>query len=160
MQPFIHLPIIKFPNKTNIPNSSILRPLPWQRSFYRGLLVNRNTIQPRESHLEKLIPIPPILPKSHSIPQPNNKLRIFAKILLAHSSPNFEATTLLHSRFSSFTNRYNHFPNNALLKVVSFLIPKPPLAMMGAQTLSHPTKWVLLSLHRKALCNFSILWAT
>ena len=44
----------------------------------------------------------------------------------SHSSPNFEATTLLHNRFSSFPNRHSHFPNKALLKVVSFLIPKPP----------------------------------
>ena len=76
-----------------------------------------------------------------------------------HSSPNFEATTLLHSWFSSFPNCHNHFLNNALLNVVSFLIPKPPLAM-GAQTLSHPTRWVLLSLHRKSLCSFSIILAT
>ena len=40
MQPFIHLSIIKFSNKTNIPNSSILHPLPWQRSFYGYLLIN------------------------------------------------------------------------------------------------------------------------
>ena len=76
-----------------------------------------------------------------------------------HSSPNFEAIAFLHSRFSYFPNCHNYFPNNALLKVVSFLLPKPPLAM-GAQTLSHPTKCVLLSLHRKSLCNFSILLAT
>ena len=56
-----------------------------------------------------------------------------------HSTPYFEATTLLHNQSSSFPNRHNHFPNKALLKVVSFLIPKPPLAI-GAQTLSHPTK--------------------
>ena len=74
------------------------------------------------------------------------------------SSQYFEATTLLHNRSSSFPNRHNHFPNKALLKVVSFHIPKPPLAI-GAQTLSHPTKWIFLSPHRKSLCNFSILLA-
>ena len=76
-----------------------------------------------------------------------------------HFSPYFEATTLLHNRSSSFSNRHNHFPNKTLLKVVSFLIPKPPLAI-DAQTLSHPTRWILLSPYRKSLCNFSILLAT
>ena len=76
-----------------------------------------------------------------------------------HSSPYFDATTLLHNRYSSFPNRHNHFPSKALLKVVSFLISKPLLAI-SAQALSHPTRWILLSPHRKSLCNFSILLAT
>ena len=76
-----------------------------------------------------------------------------------HSSPNFEATALLHSRVSLFPNHQSYFPSKALLKVVSFLIPKPLLAI-GPNTLSHLTKWVLLSPYKKSLCNFSILLAT
>ena len=68
----------------------------------------------------------------------------------SQSSLYFETTTLLHNRSSSFPNCHSHFPNKALLKVVIFLIPKPPLAI-GAQTLSHPTRWNLLSPHRKSL---------
>ena len=49
-----------------------------------------------------------------------------------HSSPNFKAATLLQRRVFSTPNRHNHFPSKALLKVVNFLIPKPPLAL-GAQ---------------------------
>ena len=77
---------IKISNKMNIPNSPILRPLPRQRSFYRCLLIKGNTIQPWKSQLERLIPILPILPKSHSIPQSDNKLTIFAKILPTHTN--------------------------------------------------------------------------
>ena len=77
----------------------------------------------------------------------------------AHSSPNFKATTLLQSLFSSIRKRQSHFPSKALLKVVSFLIPKPPLAI-GKHTLSQLNKCVLESPHRKSLCSFSILLAT
>ena len=80
-------------------------------------------------------------------PHPWTALPSF-KVQPPHSSSYFETTTLLPNQSSSFPNRYNHFPNKALLKVVSFLIPKPPLAI-GAQILSHPTRWVLLSPHRK-----------
>ena len=69
------------------------------------------------------------------------------------SSPYFEATTVLHNRSSSFPNHHNHFPNKALLKVVSFLIPKPQLAI-GAQTLSHPTKTSLYSPTQQQTDNF------
>ena len=60
-----------------------------------------------------------------------------------HSSPNFKVTTLPQSLFSSILKRQNHFPRKALLKVISFLIPKPPLAI-GKHTLSQLNKWVRL----------------
>ena len=77
----------------------------------------------------------------------------------AHSSPNFKATTLLQSLFSLIPKRQSHFPSKALLKVVNFLIPKPPLAI-GIHTLSQPNKCVLESPHRKSLCSFSAFLAT
>ena len=76
-----------------------------------------------------------------------------------HSSPSFKVITLLQSRVSSTPKRHSHFPSKALLKVVSFLIPIPPLAI-GAHTLSYPTIYVLESPHKKSLWNFSILLAT
>ena len=129
------------------------------------------------------IPTPPICLIFHSIPHLNLKLDVFAKSIpprpdtspqithmntpsqlgspppAPHSSPNLEATTLLQSQVSSIPKCQSHFPNNALLKVVNFLIPKPPLAI-GIHTLSHPNKRVLESPHKKSLCNFSILLAT
>ena len=74
-----------------------------------------------------------------------------------HSSPNLRATTLLQNLVSSIPNCHNHFPSKALLKVVNFLTPNPPF-FKGAHTLSHPTKWVLESSHKKSLCNLSIYW--
>ena len=76
-----------------------------------------------------------------------------------NSSPNFKATTLLQSLLSSIPKRQSYFPNKALLKVVKFLIPKPPLAI-GKHTLSQPNKCILESPHKKSLCSFSILFAT
>ena len=105
------------------------------------------------------------MPESHSISQPNLKLSKLTEILPTHtntspqtttmntlsqlrgpfpqphppnSSPNFIDTTLLQIRVSSTPKRHSHLPNRALLKVGSFLIPKPPLAIR-AHTLSHPT---------------------
>ena len=97
------------------------------------------------------IPTPTIMLESHSIPHLNLKASILIKILPTHtnaspqttsrntlaqltspsphSSPKFIATTLLQSRFSSTPKRCSHFPNRVLLKVVSFLIPKPLLAI-------------------------------
>ncbi|KAL4643250.1 hypothetical protein ACB092_02G080200 [Castanea dentata] len=76
-----------------------------------------------------------------------------------HSSPNFKATTLLQNLFSSIPKRQSHLPSKALLKVVTFLIPKPPLSI-GIHTLSQPNKCVLESPYKKSLCSFTILFAT
>ena len=76
-----------------------------------------------------------------------------------NSSPNLRATTFLQSLVSSTPNRHNHFPSKSLLKMVNFLTPNPPFSR-GAHTLSHPTRCVLESPHRKSLCNLSILLAT
>ena len=53
-------------------------------------------IQPWESQLKRLILIPSILLKPHSIPQPNNKLTIFAKILPSNTNT-FPQTTPMNS---------------------------------------------------------------
>ena len=60
---------------------------------------------------------------------------------------------------SSTPKCLNHFSSKVLLKVVSFLIPKPPLPI-GIHTLSHPNKCVLEALHKKSFCIFSVLLAT
>ena len=58
---------------------------------------------------------------------------------IPQSSPNFIATTLLQSCVSSTPKHHSHFPKRALLELVSFLVPKPWLAI-GAHTWSHLTK--------------------
>ena len=131
--------------------------------------------------MERKLTTPSICPKFQFIPQPNLKLDIFAKSFPTlldtppqttpmdtpsrlegpppHSFPNFKTTTLLQSRVSSTPKRQSHIHSRALLKLVSFLIPKLPLAI-DIHILSHPNKRVLESPHKKSLCSFSILLAT
>ena len=81
--------------------------------------------------LKTFQPIQILLHKPHPwTPLPNLEVRP------AHFYPNFKATTLLQSLFSSIPKCQSHFPSKALLKVVNFLIPKPPLAI-GIKFLNH-----------------------
>ena len=131
---------------------------------------------------ESLIPRP--IQNFYSIPHPNLKLDVFAKSFPTHPDISPQATRISTSSqlgsppppplpfFSNCQNYHpspkpvsstpkclNHFSSRALLKVVSFLIPKPPLAI-GIHTLSHPNKCVLEALHKKSFCIFSVLLAT
>ena len=158
----------------SIPNHS-------RQRGHRDYFIGSHPKHSQKGQLEWWIPTPSICPKLHSIPHPYLKLNIFAENLPTHpkllhkphpctplpslevhpphSSPNFKATTLLQSLVFSTPNCHNHFPSKALLKVVNFLTPNPAY-FIGAHTLSHPTKYVLESPHKKSLCDFSILMAT
>ena len=63
-----------------------------------------------------------------------------------HASPNF--TTLLQSLISSNPKLHSHFPNKTLLNVVSFLIPKPPLAFFLISKKDVYSKSYLMKKHK------------
>ena len=73
------------------------------------------------------------------------------KVHPPYSSPNFKVTTLLQTQVPSTLKRHNHFPSKTLLKVVSFLIPNPPLAIR-VHTLYYPTKCCKVVIYNYVFC--------
>jgi hypothetical protein len=78
---------------------------------------------------------------------------------LAHEEPYFASTSNLHRASLWCAKRHNHFPNKDWLKILKFLMPKPP-SKIGEQTVDQLTRWYLNSSprppHKKSQCNFSI----
>ena len=92
-----HFPIIKSPNKMNIPASSFLYPQPFKRRGHRCLFIGCNPIHTRESQLKWRIPTPMICPKLNSISHPYLKANIFAKLLPTHVDTSPQATPMYPS---------------------------------------------------------------
>ena len=65
-----HFPIIRSPNKMNIPTSPILYPKSFKRRGHRCLFIGCNPVHTRESQLKWRIPTSMICPKLNSISPP------------------------------------------------------------------------------------------
>ena len=57
----------------------------------------------------------------------------------SHSQPYFTSISCLQRASLSIQNLHSHFPSKTSLKILTFLIPKPP-ETMGVQTVAHLTK--------------------